>query len=49
MTIFWKIRIATFAWGALVLYGFTQSVDFTSKVFLAQVLGNTLIMWWFTR
>lgn len=49
MSQFWKIRIGTFVWGFSVIYWFTGQIDFTSKVFLVQVLGNSLIMWWFTR
>lgn len=49
MTTFWKIRLSTLIWGFLVLYGFTRRLDLTSLVFLVQVAGNTVLMWWFTR
>lgn len=49
MSTFWKMRIATFVWGFLCLYWFTGKLDFTSKVFLIQVAGNSLIMYLFTR
>jgi len=49
MTTFWKLRLSTLAWGCLVIYGFTRQIDFTAKVFLVQVIGNTVILWWFTR
>jgi len=49
MTAFWKLRLATLAWGFAVLYLFTGEIGMTSKVFLVQVLGNSALMWWFTR
>ena len=44
---FWKVRMATFVWGFLVIYWFTGKLDLTSKAFLIQALGNTLIMYFF--
>lgn len=49
MSQFWKLRLSTLTWGFVVLYGFTGRMDFTSQVFLVQVLGNTAILWFFTR
>ena len=46
---FWKLRLATLCWGLAVVYAFTRQLDLTSQVLLVQVLGNTVIMWWFTR
>jgi len=46
---FIKMRIATFLWGFLVVYFFTGRLDVTSLLFLTQVAGNTIIMWFFTR
>lgn len=45
MSKFWKVRILTFIWGALVVYYFTRRIDLTSKLFLTQVVGNSIIMW----
>ena len=39
------VRVLTFIWGFSVIYLFTGKLDFTSKVFLVQVIGNTIIMW----
>lgn len=47
MSKFWKTRIATFIWGAAVVYYYTRQLDLTSRLFLTQVAGNTLIMWFF--
>lgn len=49
MSSFWKVRIGTFIWGFLVIYYFTGKLDFTSKVFLVQVIGNSFIMWFFIK
>jgi hypothetical protein len=49
MNNFWKVRIATFIWGFIVLYYFTRKIDLTSKAFLIQVIGNSVIMWFFLR
>ena len=46
---FAKVRISTFIWGFLVVYAFTQRFDLTSALFLTQVAGNTLIMWYFLK
>lgn len=35
----------TFIWGFVVIYLFTGRLDLTSKAFLIQAGGNTLIMW----
>lgn len=45
MNKFLLTRILTLIWGFAVIYYFTGRLDFTSKVFLIQALGNTLIMW----
>jgi hypothetical protein len=44
MSKFWQVRILTFLWGFAVIWWFTGKLDFTSKVFLVQALGNTFIM-----
>jgi hypothetical protein len=49
LTQFWKLRLSTLAWGFVVLYAFTRRLDVTSQAFLVQVVGNTVIMRWFTR
>lgn len=49
MSKFWKVRIGTFIWGALVVYFFTRQLDLTSRIFLTQVIGNTVIMWYFLQ
>jgi len=46
---FVKVRIATFVWGFAVVYGFTRRIDLTSMLFLTQVIGNTIIMWYFLK
>lgn len=46
MSKFWQVRIATFIWGALVVYYFTHSIDLTSRLFITQVVGNTFIIWY---
>jgi uncharacterized membrane protein len=45
MSKFWQVRLATFIWGFAVIYAFTGRIDFTSKVFLTQALGNSIIMY----
>lgn len=45
MSKFAWVRALTFIWGFAVIYYFTGKLDFTSKVFLIQVMGNTIIMW----
>jgi len=47
MSTFWKIRIGMSLWGLLCIWFFTRQVDLTSKVFIAQLLGNSLILWLF--
>jgi hypothetical protein len=49
LTPFWKVRIATFIWGFCCVLWFTGRIDLSSKLFLTQVAGNSLIMWWFLR
>lgn len=49
MSTFWKLRLSMFAWGFAVIYAFTGKLDLTSRVFLVQALGNTVLIWWFTR
>lgn len=49
MSKFWKLRTCTFLWGFFVIYCFTGALDFTSKVFLVQAAGNSLIMWYFLK
>jgi len=46
---FWKIRISMFIWGFATLYYFTGQIDITSKAFLVQVIGNSFIIWVFTK
>ena len=46
---FWRLRVATLIWGFIVVYAFTRRIDLTGKIFLVQVIGNTVIMWWLTR
>ncbi len=49
MSKFAKVRILTFVWGFAVVYAFTGRLDLTSALFLTQVAGNTIIMWYFLR
>jgi len=49
MSKFWQVRLWTFIWGFSVIYYFTGKIDFTSKVFLVQVIGNSIIMWLILR
>ena len=44
MSTFWKVRISTLLWGFCVLYYFTGQIDLTGKIFLVQVIGNTVLM-----
>jgi uncharacterized membrane protein len=41
---FWPTRILMLIWGFGVVYAFTGRLDLTSKVFIIQALGNTIIM-----
>ena len=45
MSIWLKTRIAMFIWGFSVIYFFTGNINLTSKTFLVQALGNTLILY----
>jgi uncharacterized membrane protein len=45
MSKFWQVRISTFIWGLLVVYFFTRKIDVATKLFLTQVIGNTIIMY----
>lgn len=47
MNKFWKIRIGMFIWGFAVTYFFTHKLDLSSKIFLFQAAGNTIILWVF--
>ncbi len=49
MNKFYKLRIATLLWGCSVSYAFTGDLGLTSKMMLVIFIGNTFIMWWFTR
>ncbi len=49
MSQFWKLRLSMLAWGFCVAYYFTGQLDLTSKLFAVQVVGNTALLWWFTR
>lgn len=45
MSAFWKVRLLTFLWGAIVVWFFTREINLTGKIFLTQVIGNSLIMY----
>lgn len=47
MSQFWKIRIGMSIWGFLVAWFFTDKIDLTSKIFISQLAGNSLILWVF--
>lgn len=34
-------------WGFLVAWFFTDKIDLTSKIFISQLAGNSLILWVF--
>lgn len=49
MSQFWKVRLATFLWGLITVWSFTKQIDLTSKIFITQVIGNSIIMWVFLK
>lgn len=49
MSRFWKVRLALSFWGFLCAFFFTGRFDLTSKIFLAQFTGNTVILWFLLR
>jgi uncharacterized membrane protein len=43
---FWAVRLLMFTWGFAVTYYFTGQIDIAGRVFVAQAVGNTIIMFW---
>lgn len=41
---FLKVRLLTMIWGFSVVLALTGELNLTSKIFLIQVIGNTIIM-----
>lgn len=49
MSRFLKMRLATALWGFAVSFAFTGSLVVAVPLFAAQFLGNSVLMWWFSR
>jgi len=49
MKTFWKIRILMSVWGFSCAWFFTGQIDLTSKIFIAQLIGNSFILWIFLK
>lgn len=49
MSVFVKTRLATLVWGFGIVYYFTGSLNLSSKIFIIQAVGNTIIMWYFIK
>lgn len=45
MSIWLRTRITMFIWGFSVIYFFTGDFDLTSRTFIVQAIGNTLILY----
>lgn len=49
MSRFWRLRLSTLAWGFAVSWLFTGSLVTAVPMFTVIAVGNSLLMWFFTR
>lgn len=49
MSTFWRVRLATLAWGFAVTFIFTGSLVTSVALFGVMAAGNTIIMWALVR
>lgn len=49
MSSFWKMRISTVVWGFLVSLVFTGELITSLAMWSVVVIGNTILMWIFTK